>query len=69
MGDLSYVYAVARIRVREKALLSDMDISQMVSLKDDKAVLAYLRDRGWGDQNSSGDADAQSCTREERRRL
>ena len=58
MGDLSYVYAVARIRVREKALLSDMDISQMVSLKDDKAVLAYLRDRGWGDQNSSGDADA-----------
>ena len=58
MGDLSYVYAVARIRVREKSLLTDADVSQMVGMKDDKAVLAYLSDRGWGDPNLPADADS-----------
>ena len=58
MSDLDYVYAVARIRVKEKYLLSDMDITQMVGLKDEKQVLGYLEDKGWGDSSSSGDADA-----------
>ena len=69
MGDLSYVYAVARIRVREKFLLSDMDIAQMVSMKDDRVVLGFLRDRGWGDPNSSsGDAES-VLSAEERKTL
>lgn len=57
MGDLDYVYAVARIRVKEKSLLTDMDISQMTALPDARAVLSYVEDRGWGDAESSGDAD------------
>ena len=57
MSDLDYVYAVARIRVKEKSLLSDMDISQLAGMPDDRAVLAYLTDRGWGDQSSSGRPD------------
>ena len=68
MSDLDYVYAVARIRVKEKYLLSDMDITQMVGLKDEKQVLGYLEDKGWGDSSSSGDADATAikeiCTSE-----
>ncbi|MDO5701884.1 MAG: V-type ATPase subunit [Lachnospiraceae bacterium] len=58
MSDLDYVYAVARIRVKEKSLLGDMDIAQMVGLKDDRQVLGYLEDKGWGDSSSSGNADA-----------
>ena len=60
MGDLDYVYAVARIRVKEKSLLTDMDISQMTALPDARAVLSYVEDRGWGDAESSGDADGQT---------
>ncbi len=58
MGDLDYVYAVARIRVKEKTLLSDMDISQLVGMSDAKSVLNYLVDKGWGDTSASGGPDA-----------
>jgi V/A-type H+-transporting ATPase subunit C len=57
MSDLDYVYAVARIRVKEKSLLSDSDIAQMTGMKDEKAVIAYLEEKGWGDQNSGSDPD------------
>ncbi len=57
MGDLDYIYAVARIRVKEKSLLNDTDISQMAGMQDDKSVLSYLEDKGWGDSSSSGDAE------------
>ena len=65
MSDVKYVYAVARIRVKEKSLLTDMDISQMVGMKDDAAVTAYLADRGWGDQDS---ADGDAMLRAEERK-
>lgn len=58
MSDLDYVYAVAQIRVKEKSLLSDMDISQLASMQDERAVLAYLEDKGWGDSTSSGNPEA-----------
>ncbi len=58
MSDLDYVYAVARIRVKEKSLLSDMDISQLAGMDDERGVLAYLEDKGWGDQSSSGNSEA-----------
>ena len=57
MGDLNYSYAVARIRVREKSLLSDADVSQMAGLKDADAVLSFLLDRGWGDADSGRNPD------------
>ena len=39
MGEDKYVYAVARIRVKERNLLNDADIARMVALPDEKAVL------------------------------
>ena len=57
MGDNSYAFAVARIRVKEKKLLTDSDISQLAGMKDDAAVLAWLSDRGWGSSDSAKDAE------------
>ena len=57
MGDNSYAFAVARIRVKEKKLLSDADIAQMAAMKDEASVLAFLADRGWGDGQSPADAE------------
>lgn len=66
MGDLDYVYAVARIRVKEKTLLSDMDISQLTGMSDAKSVLNYLVDKGWGDSGSSGGAEAVLAAEEQK---
>lgn len=54
----NYVYAVARIRVRENSLLSDADISQMAGMASADAVLDYLIARGWGNAESGRDPDA-----------
>lgn len=48
-----YTYAVARIRYRETALLSDADLSGLVSAKDTESVIRMLRDKGWGTNESS----------------
>ncbi len=48
MKDADYIYAVACIRAKEKSLLKDSDIQAMSGLKDEKAVISYLIDRGWG---------------------
>ena len=49
MSDTNYAFAVARIRVLEKYLLTDADIEQMTGLADEDAVLAFLKERGWGE--------------------
>lgn len=53
-----YTYAVARIRFRETALLSDADLLSLLSAKDAEAALRLLRDKGWGDNSFDGDSDA-----------
>ncbi|MCF0146320.1 MAG: V-type ATPase subunit [Eubacterium sp.] len=58
MGDVDYAYAVARIRVRERYLLSDADVQQMIGMKDEKEVLAFLIERGWGEQGTAEEPDA-----------
>ncbi|MDO4477447.1 MAG: V-type ATPase subunit [Lachnospiraceae bacterium] len=57
MGDSNYIFAVARIRVKERTLLSDADINQLVSMKDAAAVLAALQDKGWGDETCGNDPE------------
>ena len=64
MGDNSYAFAVARIRVKEKKLLSDADISQMAALKDEASVLSFLADRGWGDADGDKNAEAMLAAEE-----
>lgn len=53
-----YTYAVARIRFRETRLLSDADLTALLSAKDTAAALRLLRDKGWGQGASDADADA-----------
>ena len=56
MRDMEYTFAVARIRVLEKHLLSNDDLELMIGLKDVPAVMAYLIDKGWG-KGSEQDPD------------
>lgn len=57
-----YIFAVARIRVLEKGLLTDGDIAQMSAMPDEKSVIAYLSDKGWGDENTAGDPEKMLLT-------
>ena len=52
-----YTYAVARIRCRETRLLSEADISQLVSAKDSESAVRMLRDKGWGENNADNGID------------
>ena len=52
-----YTYAVARIRYRETALLSDADLLSLLSAKDIASALRLLRDKGWGDNTDPKDVD------------
>ena len=68
MRDMDYIFAVAQIRVKEKALLSDADIKQMTAMKDENAVCQFLADRGWGDAAGPATADALLGAEEEKNR-
>lgn len=57
MGENKYVFAVARIRVKEKSLLTDTDINTMAAMPDESSVISYLEDKGWGDANSGDDPE------------
>ena len=59
MNDLDYIFAVARIRVREKTLLRDTDIAQMITMPSADQVLDFLQQQGWGEGLGEGrDAEA-----------
>ena len=47
MARNDYVYAVARIRVLEKSLLSDSFIEQLVNTADVAAIKRLLTEKGW----------------------
>ncbi len=68
MGDLDYIFAVARIRVKEKSLLSDADIRHLISLPDDKTAVSWLEDRGWGTGDDSGDVEKMLKAEEDKTR-
>ncbi len=57
MNDLDYIFAVARIRVKEKSLLTAGDFLQMTSLKDEEAVLEFLLSHGFGEGAPSKSAE------------
>lgn len=58
MNDLDYIFAVARIRVKEKSLLNNSDIAQMITMKDADSVVEFLLTHGWGEGASSREAEA-----------
>ena len=59
-----YTYAVARIRALEVGLFSNSTIDQLIACQDYGQCLQFLEEKGWGDSESSGDAEA-ILTREE----
>ncbi len=59
-----YTYAVARIRALEVSLFSDSTIDQLIACQNYDQALQFLEEKGWGDAESSGDAE-KILTREE----
>ena len=68
MSDMDYVFAVARIRAKEKNLLSDADFRQMAGMKSVPEILTFLSDRGWGDGTQTLTADEMLEQEEEKTR-
>ena len=48
MADNQYLYAVARIRAKELALLGKPDLEQLMNCKTEAECLRFLVDKGWG---------------------
>jgi V/A-type H+-transporting ATPase subunit C len=65
MNNLDYIYAVSRIRVKEKALLTNGDISTMIGMKSEEEALDYLASKGWG-QEGNKDARSMLAAQEEK---
>lgn len=59
-----YTYAVARIRALELALFSNSTIDQLIACGNYEQCLQFLEEKGWGDNETSGNAEA-ILTREE----
>ena len=66
MAEKNDIYSVARVRVKEKYLLTDADIEQLLTQKDQEAMLAFLRDKGWG---SDGAGAAAMLSAEEKKAM
>ena len=52
-----YTYAVARIRALEVSLFSDSTIDQLIACQSYEQALQFLEEKGWGDTESSGNAE------------
>ncbi len=61
-----YTYAVARIRALENYLFSDAVIDQLIACKDLQSCIHFLEERGWGDSDTEGDAEAILAREEEK---
>lgn len=55
MAENDYVYAVARIRVKELSLFSAQTLEQLMACKTYEECLRVLSDKGW--EGSSGDSE------------
>ena len=58
MGNTKYTYAVARIRALETSLLTNAVIEQLLACPTAEQALQLLIEKGWGDMDSGGDAEA-----------
>ena len=59
-----YTYAVARIRALEVSLFSNSTIDQLIACQNYEQCIQFLEEKGWGDTETSGNAEAM-LTREE----
>lgn len=61
-----YTYAVARIRSLEVALFSNATIDQLIACPTYDQALQFLSEKGWGDMETEGNADAMLTKEEEK---
>lgn len=59
-----YTYAVARIRALEVSMFSNSTIDQLIACQNYDQCIQFLAEKGWGDSETSADAEAM-LTREE----
>ncbi len=62
----NYVYAVARIRSLEMSLFSNATIEQLIACKTYESCLQFLREKGWGSDEISDNAEAVLSMEQER---
>ena len=68
MAEMNDVYSVARVRVKEKYLLTDADIEQLLQQKDEASMLSFLKDKGWG-TDAEDDSAAAILAAEEKKAM
>ena len=61
-----YTYAVARIRALEVSLFSNAVIEQLIACQSYEQCIQFLADRGWGDNDTSADAERMLKREEEK---
>ena len=61
-----YTYAVARIRALEVSLFSNAVIDQLIACQSYEQCLQFLAERGWGDADTSADAERMLKREEEK---
>ena len=61
-----YTYAVARIRALEVSLFSNAVIEQLIACQSYEQCIQFLAERGWGDNDTSADAERMLKREEEK---
>ena len=61
-----YTYAVARIRALEVSLFSNAVIEQLTACQSYEQCIQFLAERGWGDNDTSADAERMLKREEEK---
>ena len=58
MFDTKYTYAVARIRALETSLFTSQIIDQLIACDTEEQCIQILQEKGWGDNDTAGSAEA-----------
>ena len=58
MSNTKYTYAVARIRALETKLFNQAVIDQLIGCATEEECIQFLEEKGWGDQETSGNGEA-----------
>ena len=66
MSKAQYTYAVARIRALETKLFNQAVIDQLIGCGTEEECIQVLEEKGWGDQETSGNGEAILSREEEK---
>ena len=66
MSKAQYTYAVARIRALETKLFNQAVIDQLIGCGTEEECIQILEEKGWGDQETSGNGEAILSREEEK---